>query len=54
MVVSKPVKVELEIEDKETGCTYIYKGASINDCVKYFQQMFFDKREYKIVWCNTL
>ncbi|NRU52389.1 hypothetical protein [Clostridium beijerinckii] len=52
MVVSEPVKIELEIEDKQTCCTYIYKGENINDCIKYFQSMFFGEREYgyRILW----
>jgi hypothetical protein len=54
MVVSEPVKIELEIEDKQTGCTYIYKGENINDCIKYFQSMFFGKREYRILWSHPV
>ena len=49
MIVSEPVKVNIEIEDKQTGCTYLYQGANINDCIQYFQSMFFGKREYKIL-----
>jgi len=40
----------LEIEDLTTECTYIYKGATIEDCVKYFKSMFFGNRPYKILW----
>lgn len=39
-----------EIEDMTTGCTYIKRGDSIKECVKYFQDMFFIHRDYKILW----
>lgn len=54
MIVSEPVKVMIEIEDMRTRCTYIYKGANVNDCVKYFQSMFFGIREYRILWSNSI
>lgn len=43
------IRVWVEIEDEETGCTYIKKGADVADCVKQFQGMFFGKREYRIL-----
>lgn len=54
MIVSEPVKVMTEIEDNQTGCTYIYKGENVNDCVEYFQSMFFGQREYKILWNKNI
>jgi hypothetical protein len=54
MIVSKPIRIIVEIEDTQTGCTYVYKGANINDCVNYFQSLFFGKREYKILHCNII
>jgi len=54
MIVSKPINVETEIEDLTTGCTYIYKGASIEDCRKYFLSLFFGSRPHKILWVNYL
>lgn len=50
MVVSLPIKIQCEIEDLETGCSYVYKGNSIKDCVVYFQDLFFGYRKYKILW----
>ncbi|WP_179088778.1 hypothetical protein [Paenibacillus odorifer] len=52
MIVSEPVKVEVEIEDLTTGCTYRYKGNSIKDCVGYFLSLFIGKRPYKIIHSN--
>jgi hypothetical protein len=54
MVVSKPIRVLVEIEDMTTGCTYLYKGANVPDCVKYFQSLFFGNRKYKIIQCCTI
>jgi len=49
MIVSKPVKIEIEIEDLITHCTYVYSGEYLEDCIDYFQSLFFDKRPYKII-----
>jgi len=54
MTVSKPVKIETEIEDLTTGCTYIYKGTFIEDCRKYFLSLFYGNRPHKILWINHL
>lgn len=54
MIVSNPIRVMVEIEDKQTGCTYIYQGANVNDCTRYFQSMFFGKREYRFVHTNII
>lgn len=54
MIVSNPVTVMLEIEDLQTGCTYVYKGATIEDCINYFQSLFFSARKYKILWVKEV
>lgn len=54
MIVSEPVKAEVEIEDLSTGCSYIYKGNSIKDCVDYFLSLFIGKRPYKIIYAKNL
>jgi len=53
MIVSKPIRVLVEIEDLETGCSYIYEGATKEDCINYFQAMFFTKRKYKFLQYQT-
>ena len=42
--------VVAEIEDIETGCTYIEAGKDLNDCVAQYLFMFFGVRKYKILW----
>ena len=42
--------IRMEIEDLETGCTYIKDGKTESECVKSFKEMFFDNRPYKILW----
>ncbi len=54
MIVSKPVKVEVEIEDLTTNCTYRYKGNSMKDCVEYFQSLFIGRRPYQVIHAKTL
>lgn len=52
--VSKPVNVEVEIEDLVTRCTYIYEGASVSDCVNYFKSLFFGNRPYRVLWTRQV
>ncbi|PYY28199.1 hypothetical protein PIL02S_03345 [Paenibacillus illinoisensis] len=54
MIVSKPVKLEVEIEDLTTNCTYKYKGNSMQDCVEYFQSLFIGRRPYQIIHAKAL
>lgn len=49
MIVSRPVKIELEIEDIFTHCKYIYKGKTKEDCINYFENLFLGKVKYKIL-----
>jgi hypothetical protein len=47
-IVSTPVKVQVEIEDLQTGCSYAYRGATEKDCVDYFQSMFIMPHQYHL------
>lgn len=54
MIVSEPVKVAVEIKDMSTGCTYVYKGNNLNDCISYFKSLFICEREYNILRCEDV
>ena len=54
MIVSKPLKVKVEIEDLTTGCSYLYSGESVEDCKKYFLSMFFGIRPYKVIYIENI
>jgi hypothetical protein len=54
MIVSKPVRVTVEIEDETTKCTYLYSGKCIKDCEDYFKSLFLNDRKYKIIYVNVL
>lgn len=47
-------KVECEIEDLETGCTYIRKGATVEQCIADFQEFFFIPHRNKVLWQREL
>lgn len=42
--------IECEIEDLETGCTYIRTGTSVTDCVAQFQAFFMAPHKNKVLW----
>lgn len=54
MLVSKPARVSVEIEDLNTQCTYCYTGKCVKDCEDYFLSLFLDKHPYKIIYVNVL
>jgi len=54
LAISEPALVKVEIEDLKTGCTYLYKGNSISDCVSYFQGLFIGTRPYKILKSKSI
>lgn len=39
-----------EIEDMETGCTYIREGETVQECIADFQCMFFREKDFKVLW----
>lgn len=43
-------KIVMEIMDLLTGCTYIRKGETEERCISSFQNLFLDRRKYKILW----
>jgi hypothetical protein len=54
MIVSNPENVSVGITDLTTGCGYRYTGASVEDCIRYFQSLFFGKRQYKLDYVEEL
>lgn len=43
-----------EIEDLETGCTYIKEGETLNDCKEEFADMFLGLRKFKVLWSQEI
>lgn len=46
--VSQPVYVRVYLDDLITGCGYCYEGTTVEDCVAYFQEMFFAPRAHRV------
>ena len=46
----KSTVVECEIEDLETGCTYIKTGKTLEECIEDFNSFFLFPHEYKVLW----
>jgi heat shock protein HspQ len=53
-VVSRPIAVKVEIEDLVRHKIYKYQGACVQDCEKYFLNLFLGQRKYKIVYVDVL
>jgi hypothetical protein len=52
-IVSKTVRVEVQIRDDLTGCEYTYFGACVADCEKYFLGLFCGNRKYTITYVDV-
>lgn len=46
--------IKCEIEDLETGCTYIKTGETIEECIKDFNSFFIIPHGNKVLWSKEI
>ena len=46
----KTTKIKCEIEDLETGCTYIKTGKTLEECIEDFNAFLIIPHRHKVLW----